>query len=232
MSTAARRPRPAARRSRPPKRVVVAGREPRDGKPTTAVNYATPLAGQGHRVLLIAADLRRPVLHKVLHSDRAPGLAEVLEGAVPLEQAIHAVALPEHATGKLDFMSAGKTVPNPAERLGAPETQRLLAALAERYELVVLDTPPLSVVTDAAVLGKAVDGVILVARMGATHAESLKRAVEELDGIGVRVVGTVLTDVHHTEDRYGYRYGYDQYYYYYAEDENGDGQPKRRRKRT
>ena len=217
----------ATQRERPVKTMVVTSPEPRDGKSTTAVNFATTLAEQGHRVLLIAADLRRPVLHTVLHQDRAPGMAEVLNGTAPLEAAVHAIPLPAHATGRLDFMGAGKSIPNPAEQLGAPETQHLLAGLAERYDAVVLDTPPLSVVTDAAVLGRMADGVILVARMGSTHTESLKRAVEELDGIGVRVVGTVLTDVHHTEDRYGYRYGYDQYYYYYTSDED-DAEPRKR----
>jgi capsular exopolysaccharide synthesis family protein len=216
----------ATRRERPLRTMVVTSPEPQDGKTTTAANFAITLAEQGHRVMLVAADLRRPVLHRVLHHDRAPGLTEVLDGAAPLDSVIHRIPLPEHATGSLDFIAAGKPVPNPAERLGAPAMERLLATLAERYDAVVFDTPPLSVVTDAAVLGRVADGVILVARMGATHTESLKRSAEELDGIGVRVVGTVLTDVHHSEDRYGYRYGYDQYYHYYVSDEDGDGGPR------
>ena len=92
--------------------------------------------------------------------------------------------------------------------------------LAERYDAVVFDTPPLCVVTDAAVLGTQVDGVILVARMGMTHGEALQQSVDEMKGLGARVVGTVLTDVNHLEDRYGYRYGY---YQYYEEDGNGNG---------
>jgi Mrp family chromosome partitioning ATPase len=82
-----------------------------------------------------------------------------------------------------------------------------------------MDTPPLCVVTDAAVLGTQADGVILVARMGMTHGEALQQSVEEMKGLGAHVVGTVLTDVNHLEDRYGYRYGYYQYY----EEENGNG---------
>ena len=94
----------------------------------------------------------------------------------------------------------------------------LLAQLAERFDAVVLDTPPLSIVTDAAVTGTFADGVIIVARMGATRREALRRAVEELQAVGAHVVGAVLTDVHHSEDRYGYRYGHGYYH-------DGDGVP-------
>ena len=88
----------------------------------------------------------------------------------------------------------------------------------------MLDTPPVSVVTDAAVLGTLADGVIVVARMGATHGEALRRSVEELEAIGARLVGTVLTDVHHAEDRYGYRHPYE----YYHDAEDGDRARRRR----
>jgi Mrp family chromosome partitioning ATPase len=95
----------------------------------------------------------------------------------------------------------------------------LLETLAERFDSVILDTPPLCVVTDAAVLGTLADGVLVVARMGSTHSETLQQTVAEIRGLGAHVVGTVLTDVNQREDRYGYRYGYHQYYY--EEDGNG-----------
>jgi len=207
-----------ARRKAPLKTLVVTSAEPEDGKTTTAVNLALALAEQGHRVVLVAADQRRPVLHKVLHTERAPGLSDVLRGTAALETVIHHVPLPDHATGTLDFVSAGRPVPNPAELLGSAAARDLLSKLAERYDEVILDTPPLSVVTDAAVLATEADGLLVVARMGSTHGEELRRAVEELAGIGARVVGTVLTDVHHAEDRYGYRYGHK---YHYSSDEDG-----------
>ncbi len=197
---------------RPLKTLVITSPEPQDGKTTTAANLAITLAEQGLRAMLVAADLRRPVLHKVLHTDRAPGLSDVLGGTAPIESVIQAIPLLEHASGTLAFIPAGRAVPNPAELLGSAAMKSLLATLAGRYDAVVLDTPPLSVVTDAAVLGTIADGVVFVARMGATHGEELRRSVEELQGIGARVVGTVLTDVHHAEDRYGYRYGYYDYY--------------------
>ncbi len=199
------------------KTIVVTSAEPMDGKTTTAVNLAITLAEQGLRTVLVAADQRRPVLHKVLHTERAPGLSNLLRGTAPLEQALRDIPLPNHS-GTFSFIPAGVAVDNPAELLGSVAMRSLLVTLAERYDAVVLDTPPLCVVTDAAVLGTQVDGVILVARMGMTHGEALAQSVEEMKGLGARVVGTVLTDVNHLEDRYGYRYGY---YEYYDEDGNG-----------
>ncbi len=207
-----------ARRKAPLKTLVVTSAEPEDGKTTTAANLAISLAEQGHTIVLVAADQRRPVLHKVLRMERSPGLSDVVGRGTALEAVIQAVPLLEHATGALHFIAAGRSVPNPAELLGGSEMRVLLHALAERYDQVILDTPPLSVVTDAAVLATLADGLLVVVRMGATHRDELRRAVEELDGIGAHLVGTVLTDVHRADDRYGYRYAYD---YVYSSDEDG-----------
>jgi capsular exopolysaccharide synthesis family protein len=199
----------------PLRTLVVTSPEPEDGKSTTAANLAVTLGEQGHRVILIGADQRRPVLYKVLHTARAPGLSDLLGGTAPLEQAVRDIPLPEPVEGTFAFIPAGSPVQNPAELLGGAAMRELLVLLRERYDTVVIDTPPLCVVTDAAVLGAIADGVIIVARMGVTHGEALQRAVEEMQALGARVVGTVLTDVSQREDRYGYRYGY---YTYYDED--------------
>ena len=208
--------------------LVVTSPEPEDGKTTTALNLAVTMADQGIRTVLIAADQRRPVLHKVLHTERSPGLSDLLNGTTTLEQAIRFIPLGDLASGAFAFIPAGHHVSNPAELLGSPAMRSLLESLAESYDTVILDTPPLCVVTDAAVLGTQADGVLVVARMGATHAEALQQAVEEMKGLGARVVGTVLTDVNQREDRYGYRYGY--YQTYYEEDSgNGNGRTGERR---
>jgi tyrosine-protein kinase Etk/Wzc len=203
--------------------IVVTSPEPMDGKTTTAVNLAITLAEQGMRVVLVEADKRRPVLHKVLHTDRSPGLSDLLSGTAPLERALREIPLPDHASGSFSFIPAGNPVPNPAELLGSLAMRQLLELLANNYDQVVIDTPPLCVVTDAAVLATQADGVLFVARMGATHGDALKQSVDEMRALGARVVGTVLTDVSHREDRYGYRYGY---YQYYEEDSNGNGNGK------
>ena len=200
------------------KTLVVTSPEPMDGKTTTAVNLAITLAEQGLNVVLIEADQRRPVLHKVLHTERTPGLSDLLAGMTTLERAARTIPLSDHATGSFTFIPAGHTAPNPAELLGSNAMRELIARLGEQFDQVVIDTPPLCVVTDAAVVGTQVDGVLMVARMGATHGEALRRSVEEMRGLGAKIVGTVLTDVNQREDRYGYRYGYYQYY-----EENGNG---------
>lgn len=206
---------------RPLRTLVVTSAEPQDGKSTTAVNLAVALAEQGLRVLLAEADQRRPVLHRVLRAERAPGLSDILSGRAVVAEALRHVPLPEHATGQLDFLPGGRAVPNPAELAGSAAMRMLLADLAARYDAVVLDTPPLSMVTDGAVTGTLVDGVIVVARMGKTNRDSLRRAVDELRAVGAPVVGLVLTDVHHGEDRYGQRYGH-----YYAEYDDRSDAPE------
>jgi tyrosine-protein kinase Etk/Wzc len=209
--------------------LVVTSPEPEDGKTTTALNLAVTLADQGLKTILVAADQRRPVLHKVLHTERAPGLADLLSGTTTLEQAIRYIPLTDLAGGTLAFIPAGRHVSNPAELLGSLAMKSLLETLSERFDTVILDTPPLCVVTDAAVLGTLADGVLVVARMGSTHSETLQQTVEEIRGLGAHIVGTVLTDVNQREDRYGYRYGY--YQYYYEEDGNGNGRQDNGRKK-
>ena len=207
-------------RDRRIKTIVFTSPEPLDGKTTTAANLAVTLAEQGLRVLLLESDQRRPLLHRVFHVERRPGLTDVLVGEASLDAVLRRVELPEYAAGSLDFIAGGTPVPNPAELIGSAAMKMLLADLSKRYDAVLLDTPPLNVVTDAAVAGTLADGVIVVARMGATHRESLRRAVEDLERVGARVVGTVLNDAHEREDRYGYRYVYE---YHDGDGRNGTG---------
>ncbi|MCA9737516.1 MAG: polysaccharide biosynthesis tyrosine autokinase [Gemmatimonadota bacterium] len=192
--------------------LVLTSPGPSEGKSTSAANLAITLAQQGKRVLLVDCDLRRGIVHKVFEGRKEPGLTNVLLGGASLEEAVHVVELEE---GKaLHVLSTGTLPPNPSELLGSTPMATVMKTLRERYDLVLLDSPPLNVVTDAAVLGTLADGVILIARAGATARESLRFATDQLRAVQAPVSGVVLNDVDLSgRDRYygsgaGYRYTY------------------------
>ena len=211
---------------KPPKTIVFTSPLPQDGKSTSAANLAITLAQQGIRTLLVDADLRRGVLNSVFGVDREPGLTDVLAGTADAGDAIQEIDLLE--SGKMDFMPCGAYPPNPAEILGSQRMKTLLEALDDQYDLVLIDSAPLTVVTDAAVLGTKVDGVVLVARANVTEKGALTYAVEQLNNVNARILGSILNDVDYRRDsRYysGYgKYGYYHNYYY------GDDGTKKRRK--
>jgi len=207
-----------ARPDRPPKALVFTSPTPADGKTTSAANLAVTLAQQGMRVLLVDADLRRGVLHTVFGTGREPGLSNVLVNGGDPGEAIHRIDLGD--SGTLDFLATGTLPPNPAELLGSERMHALLQRLEERYDAILLDAPPLNLVTDAAVLGTHADGVLIVARAAKTHKGALAYAMDQLRNVRAPVLGAVLNDVDFKRDgRYGGRYGsYGGYYqYYYGE---------------
>ena len=204
-----------ARLEKAPKTLVFTSPMPGDGKSTTSANLAITLAQQGLKVLLVDADLRRGILHGVFHQEREPGLANVLLEAIPIEEAVRKVRIGDRVT--LDFLSCGILPPNPAELLGSERMRSLLERLEAAYDVVILDAPPLNVVTDAALLGTNADGVIVVARAGRSEKAALSYAIEQLRNVRADVLGTVLNDIDYRRDatyygKYG-SYGYYQYYY-------------------
>jgi tyrosine-protein kinase Etk/Wzc len=198
----------------PPGTIVFTSPVPQDGKSTTAANLCITLAQQGLKVLLIDADLRRGVLNNVVGTPREPGLTNVLLGQLAPTEAIQDVHLGE--SGDLAFLSTGTLPPNPAELLGSKRMGQLLDALEQQYDLVIIDSAPLTVVTDAAVLGRNADGVVLVSRASHTEKGALTFAVEQLNNVQATVLGAVLNDVDYRRDgRYSSTYGRYGYYYQY-----------------
>lgn len=201
-----------ARPEEPVKSLVFTSPMPGEGKSTTAANLAITLVQQGLRVLLIDADLRRGLLNDAFRTTRDPGLSNVLMNAIALEAAVRPIPFGESA---LDFLPTGTMPPNPAELLGSARMRTLLEHAEGIYDVIIMDAPPLNLVTDAAVLGTAADGVVIVARAGVTHRGALQYTMDLLRNARIRPLGTVLNDIDFKRDIGYYRsYGYGYYQYY------------------
>jgi capsular exopolysaccharide synthesis family protein len=201
-----------ARAQQSPQAIVVASPGPSDGKSTTVANLAITFAQQGQRTLLIDADLRRAVLDKAFSTPRSPGLTEVIIGEVTFDDAVHETAIPN-----LSLVGSGRFPPNPAELLGSVRMQEILHEAKARFDVVLLDSPPLLAVTDAAVLATMVDGVVLVIRTERTKRDAVRRALGHIRSVRGRLLGAVLNDVDLRSGAYYGSYGH-YYYSYYGDD--------------
>lgn len=189
---------------RPAGSLVITSALLEEGKSTASCNLAISLAQAGESVILVEADLRRPRVADYLGVERAVGLTSVLTGQVSLDD-----ALQPWGDGRLQVLPSGPIPPNPSELLGSNGMSRLLENLQRLGQHVIIDAPPLLPVTDAAVLGAKVDGVILIVRSGHTSRDQLARATETLRSVGARVLGSVLNMVPTGgPDAYHYGYGY------------------------
>lgn len=185
---------------RPRKVVVVTSAVPDEGKSTTSLNLAAAFASAGRTVLLIEADLRRPRLSAMVGLEQTVGLTTVLADSAIAWADVVQVVRP-----RLDLLSAGVLPPNPAEMLQSQAMSDLLARAREAYEVVLLDAPPLMLVTDAAVLSAQADGTVLIVRHGRTRRDQLVRAVRALEHAGGTIWGIALNMVpRRRRDEYTY----------------------------
>jgi len=170
--------------------LVVATPAPQDNKSMVVANLAVTMAQGGNRTLLVDCDLRRPALHDIFGVDNSKGLTSMmLEEAVMKEPPLQQTEIEN-----LWVLPSGPLPPNPADLLGSRRMDAVLARLKEGVDMVLLDAPPVMAVTDAAVLGSKVDGVLLVVSAGATRRDHAERAKELLEKVNIRIVGAVLTD--------------------------------------
>lgn len=181
--------------------MVVTSSEPGEGKSTTAGNIALSFAQSDKHTVIIDCDLRKPSLHKKFKISNLIGLSDILIGKEKINTAIHTY------NDKLDIITSGKIPPNPAEMLGSRTMERLLIALKEKYDIIILDTAPLQAVTDAQILSIKADGVILVVRAQATKKESVIQAKNLIEKVGGKILGTVLNGVENSRGKYYYYYG-------------------------
>jgi capsular exopolysaccharide synthesis family protein len=210
----------------PPRVITITSALPAEGKTTTACNIALTLAQSGARVVLVEGDLRKPAVGRYLGISNAAGLTNVLAGQHELRDVIVG-----YQRDALAVLPSGPTPPNPSEMLGSQQMRQLLTSLANHYDLVIIDAPPLLPVTDAAVLAAASDGAIVVVRHGKSRREEVERAVQALTSVNAKVLGTVLNFAPRSKGRGGY----DGYGYGYGQPPKPEPEPRnsssRRRKR-
>lgn len=192
--------------------VLVTSAAPGDGKTTVAWNLASTAAGAGGKVILIEADLRHPGLANNLGLRGSAGLSTVLAGEATLQGTIQEIPVQERANGRglrtVDVLLAGPLPPNPSDLLESDRMREVIADAERSYDLLVIDTPPTSVVSDAIPLIKQVGGVIVVARLAKTTREAATHLRNQLRNLDARVFGIVVNAVGSDADSYGYAYGY------------------------
>jgi len=186
--------------------LLVTSSHAREGKTATVANLGAVFAQAGERVVLVSCDLRRPRLTQSSAPTDAPELSSVLVGELPLDQALTPVADFEG----LWSLSTRSVVPNPTEMLSSRRAHDLFSELAERFDLVLIDSPPVLPVADAMILTSYADGVLLVVASGQTRRTELQRTTEKLAQANAPIVGMVLNKVN-TYDRYGRYGGYGRY---------------------
>jgi len=186
--------------------LVITSSIPGEGKTTTFLNLAVSLADAGQRVLLIDADLRRPSVAKTLGLEGAVGLTTILLGRADLEDVVQ----PWQATG-VDVLPAGQIPPNPSELLGSKAMKSLLASVSNKYDMVLLDSPPIMPVTDAAVLSRLAGGLLLIVGTDRVHRAQLHQTLESLERAGGTILGLVANRIAR-RDTAAYRYGSDYVY--------------------
>jgi len=231
----------------PLRTLLVTSTEPDEGKTFIASNLATVFALTGKKVLLLEADLRRPTVHRRWHEKRAPGLIEALkafsdalmedtsEGSSPVEghddplDEVAAFIRPTRVEG-LALLAAGSEVATPSELLNSQTFRRMVEALLSRYDLLVIDTPPILAASDATILANHVDGIVMVAVSGKSRLPSIARAVERVQSVGGNLLGLVINRL--TARSGGYYYRYYEYHSDYAYGQDGAHSRDRQRSHT
>ena len=193
----------------PNNRIMISGPSPEVGKTFVSVNLAAVIAQTGQRVLLIDVDMRRGYLHKVLGVPAKDGLSDILSNQCTLESAIHKTGIEN-----LDIISRGQIPPNPSELLMHRNLTELLAQVSERYDLVILDTPPLLAVTDAAIVGRQSGTNLIVTRYGLNPAKEIEHTMRRFAQNGIVLRGAIFNGV---EKKASAKYGYGNYGYYQYE---------------
>ncbi len=192
---------------------MISGPSPNVGKSFVSGNLAAVIAQAGQRVLLIDMDLRKGYMHKMFGMQPENGVSEVLSKRISVQEAINPTIVPE-----LFVMPRGIIPPNPSELLMSPGLIALLEEVKEQFDLVIVDTPPIMAVTDAAIVGRHCGTTMIVARFGLNPVKELEATKQRFEQNGITVKGVVLNGVERRASGYGYGYGYGYYQYEYKSD--------------
>ncbi|HKS08331.1 MAG TPA: polysaccharide biosynthesis tyrosine autokinase [Pyrinomonadaceae bacterium] len=197
---------------RAPKALLVTSSLPGEGKTTTAVNTASILAQTGASVVIVDADMRRPRLHSIFDVPDQLGLSSILSSSVSDDEIAAMINLDE-AKG-VHVLTSGPIPPNPAELIGSDQMRRLMTMLQNRFDHVIVDSPPVSSFTDGVLISTMVDGVLLVVHGGKSSRHIVRRAKQLLQEVGAKIFGVVLNNTQvQTHDYYHYQRYYSEKYY-------------------
>ncbi len=210
--------------------IAVTSAVPGDGKSTTSINLAITFAELGVKVALLDCDLRKSRIHRYLQIERNLGITNVLCGFCSFEEAVKRDVRPN-----LDVLTAGEIPPNPAELFETAEFDNLINKLKEEYDYILIDTPPVKVVTDAVIISKNASGIVLTVRENQTTHEEIETSLSALNTVGAKILGAIVRECDSTRKKYGYskggyyrRYGYGKrgYNYNYKDDTDEETESK------
>lgn len=186
--------------------VVFSSSMPSEGKSTSAINVAIAFSQLGHRTLVIDCDLRRPSLHKKLRVANSNGLSSVLVGFSDVSEAV------TNINPCLDVLTAGPTPPNPSELLGSDNLGNLIELLKQYYEYIIIDTPPINMVSDALVIAPKTDGMVLIVQDYVTTHDQLKKSLSAIELANINLLGVIINGSENSKGAYKKRYYKKSYY--------------------
>ena len=207
-----------------PKSILVVSAMESEGKTISSANLAVIMARTGSRVLLLDCDMRKPRLNGIFGFEREKGVSNVLVGDCSIADAVRKTDIEN-----LYLMPCGQIPPNPSELLGSKAMREMLATLSQDYDRIVIDSPPVTAVTDAVVLSKVVDGVVIVLQANKTERVIVQRAIEQMKAVRAHLFGIILNKLDARMIKYYHLYSY--FYRYYGEDEEVPKEKPRRKLR-
>lgn len=202
-----------------PRTILITSSGPSEGKSTTSANLAISIAQSNKKVLLVDADLRKSVVHRIFELPNLEGLTNILA-----ENRDYKELVKPHVLENLDIITAGPKPPNPSELLGSRKMENFLELAKQEYDTIIVDTPPVLAVTDSVILSPLVDGVVLVLGHGQATFDGVDRVKAMLERAEAKILGVVLNRIPVSEN------GGHYYYYYYEDDSETTGRNKTTRK--